>query len=130
MPLRAINPDELKAAAEELKMSAAIQSGNHLFLTGATGGNADGTMPLDPETQFRNVFRKIGQVLAAGGLGFDAIAEMTSYHIDIKRHFDVFDKVRLDHVSSSYPAWTAVEVAGLRRDGALVEVRVIAATDA
>ena len=117
MTKRAVKPPEFRAAAERVKMSPAIVSGNHVFFTGVTGADAEGRMPADPEAQFRNAFEKIGAVLRAAGLSFHAIVEMTSYHVGLRGHFALFDKVRLDHVEEPYPAWTAVEVAGLRREG-------------
>ena len=54
---------------------------------------------------------------------------MTSYHIGLRDHFDSFNAVRSACVTAPFPAWTAVEVAGLRREGAVVEIRVIAAID-
>ena len=126
MSQRAIYPGGLSADDVPLNLSPAILSNGHLFLTGITGSGPDGTMPDDPETQFRAAFDKIGAVLAGGGAGFGDIVEMTSYHIDIGRHFDVFEVVHGSYVAPPYPAWTAVEVAGLRRAGALVEIRVIA----
>ena len=111
-------------------MSPAILSGNHLFLTGVTGSGPDGHMPQDPEAQFHAAFRKIGLVLEEAGLTFASIVEMTTYHVGLRDHFDLFDKVRLHYVQSPWPAWTAVEAAGLRREGAVVEIRVIATTEA
>ena len=128
MAKRLIMPPAFEAAAERLKMSPGILSGNHLFLTGVTGGNPQG-MPDDPEEQFRAVFEKIKTVLAEAELDFGAVVEMTSYHVGLLEHFDLFDKIRLEYVTEPYPAWTAIEAGGLRREGALVEVRVIATTD-
>jgi enamine deaminase RidA (YjgF/YER057c/UK114 family) len=107
----------------------AIVSGDHIFLTGVTGSDAHGHMPADPESQFRGAFEKIGLVLQAGGLTFDSVVEMTTYHVGLRDHFALFDRIRLDYLTAPYPAWTAVEVAGLRREGAIVEIRVIATTD-
>ncbi len=129
MTKRAIIPPEFREAAEQLKMSPAILSGNHVFLNGVTGGDDAGQMPSNAEEQFRNCFDKIGKVLVEAGLTFDTIAEMTTYHVGLRDHFDLFDKIRLDYVGEPYPAWTAVEVAGLRREGAIVEIRVIAMID-
>jgi len=123
---RALIPPGSEAAAEQLRLSPGLVSGNHVFLTGMTGSSDEGSMPDDPATQFRNAFDKIDRVLAQAGLGFDAIVEMTSYHVGLGDHFDLFEAVRADYVTAPYPAWTAVEVAGLRRAGALVEIRVIA----
>jgi enamine deaminase RidA (YjgF/YER057c/UK114 family) len=129
MAIRAITPEDALASAEQLKLSPAIHSGNHVFLSGVTGSDAQGGVAEDPEAQFRNAFDKIGGVLREAGLTFAAVVEMTSYHIGLRGHFDLFNRVRLDYLKAPYPAWTAVEVAGLRREGAIVEIRIIAATE-
>ncbi len=129
MPKTPILPPEFGATDGPLKLSPGIRSGGHVFLTGMTGSTRDGQMPHDPEAQIRNAFDKIGHVLRAAGLTFGAIVEMTSYHIGLRDHLDLFDAIRLDYLPEPYPAWTAVEVAGLRREGAIVEIRVIASAD-
>ena len=91
-----------------------------------TGSGPDGQMPKDPEVQFRNAFHKITTVINEAGADFGAAVEMTSYHIDISAHFDLFDRVRRDFVQEPFLAWTAVEVAGLGWEGTLVEIRAIA----
>ena len=124
--IKAIFPAGTEKQAAQIKVSPGIVSGNHVFLTGITGSLPDGTMPMNAEEQFRSAFGKIGSVLHEAGLGFDAIVEMTSYHVGIHDHFDLFNNVRCEYVSAPYPAWTAVEVAALRRAGAIVEIRVVA----
>ncbi|MEM7301040.1 MAG: RidA family protein [Pseudomonadota bacterium] len=119
-------PAEFSAAAEQLAMSPGLVSGNHVFLTGTTGSNSVGEMPLDPEEQFRSVFQKIALVLSEAGLTLDSVIEMTSYHVELSAHFDLFDSIRVELFQAPYPAWTAVEVARLRREGALVEIRTVA----
>ncbi len=128
MPKIPIIPPQARAAAQAARMSPGILSGDHLFLTGMTGGDADGTMPEDPETQMRSAFAKIGGVLAEVGLGFDAIVEMTTYHVGLRDHFDLFDAIRLETLPDPQPAWTAIEAGGLRREGAVIEIRAIATT--
>lgn len=107
-------------------MSPGIVSGDHVFLTGVTGAASDGTMPDGAKAQFTACFDKIAAVLAEADLTLKAVVEMTSYHVGLRDHFDIFDWVRLARLSDPYPAWTAVEVAGLRRPGAVVEIRVVA----
>jgi len=124
---KALFPAGSEAACAALALSPGVLSHGHVFVTGMTGSQADGTMPADQETQFRNAFDKIAAVLAEAGLGMEAIVEMTSYHIGLRAHFDHFNAVRRDYLRAPFPAWTAIEAAGLRREGALVEIRVIAA---
>ncbi len=121
-----IIPKALLGSGRQLDISPGMISGDHVFLTGMTGSLPDGSMPENPAVQFRSAFDKIAAVLAAVDLDLNAVVEMTSYHIDLQRHFDQFDAVRLNMLSAPYPAWTAVEVAGLRRQGALVEIRAVA----
>lgn len=126
MSKRAIVPPEFQSACEELKMSPAVLSGDFVFLTGVTGSDIQGRMPDDPEAQFRKAFEKIEVVLRETGLTLQSIVEMTTYHVGLRDHFDLFDSIRLECFDAPYPAWTAIEAGGLRREGAIVEIRVIA----
>ncbi len=60
---------------------------------------------------------------------YSSIVEMTTYHAGLRDHFDTFSEIRSEYVEEPFPAWTAVEVAGLRREGAVVEIRAIAAIE-
>ena len=121
-----IFPPGSQEAAKQVKVSPGIISNGNVFLTGMTGSRPDGSMPKDIEDQFRSAFEKIGAVLKEAGLTHNDIVEMTTYHVGIQEHFDLFNDVRCEFVSDPFPAWTAIEVAGLRRAGAVVEIRVIA----
>jgi enamine deaminase RidA (YjgF/YER057c/UK114 family) len=121
--------DMSREAADRIKLSPGIISGNHVFLAGMTGSGPDGTMPETPEEQFRQAFEKIGAVLREAELEFGSIVEMTTYHVGLREHFDSFCTIRSMYVSAPLPAWTAIEVAGLRREGAVVEIRVVAAVE-
>ena len=129
MERRVLMPSGAQAVSDALRVSPGLVSGGHVFFTGITGSAADGSMPDDLGRQFRQAFDKIGVVLAEAGLGFDAIVEMTSFHVGLRDHFDLFNQIRSDYVVAPFPAWTAVEVAALRRPGAAVEIRIIAATN-
>lgn len=129
MAKRVIVPPALRAGFEKLNMSPGILSGGHVFLTGSTGGDREGNMPDDPEVQMRNAFDKIQLILEEAELSLRSMVEMTTYHVGLRGHFDVFNAVRLDYLEHPYPAWTAVEVAGLRREGAVIEIRAVASTD-
>jgi enamine deaminase RidA (YjgF/YER057c/UK114 family) len=91
-----------------------------------TGSNADGSIPENLEEQFRQAFGKIGTVLAEAGLDYCDIVELTTFHVGLRDHFDVFNRIKGEFLVAPYPAWTAIEVAALRREGAVVEIRVIA----
>ena len=118
-------PEALKDAVAATGFSPAIRAGDFVFLTGATGGALDGSMPGDVAEQTNNAMDKVQLILDALKADVSAIVEMTSYHVDIAKHFSpVEDRLRA-RLGLPLPAWTAVEVAGLRRAGALVELRFV-----
>ncbi len=83
-------------------------------------------MPDDPGTQASVALSKVQCVLAAAGADERHVVEMTSYHINIDATFAPIQDALERVFTAPLPAWTAVEVAGLRRSGALVEFRFVA----
>lgn len=51
---------------------------------------------------------------------------MTTYHVGLRQHFNVFFEERSAYVREPFPAWTAVGVAELLSEQALVEIAVVA----
>lgn len=126
MTTQAIIPADLQSYYDDWHMSPGLLCDGFVFFTGFTGARSDGTLSCDPETQIRDAFAKVRSVLEAGGMTFADIVEMTSYHVGLRGHLELFKKVRDEHVQEPYPAWTAIEVAGFVREDAIVELRVIA----
>lgn len=118
-----IIPAALQSYYDDWKMSPGLISSGHLFMTGFTGVDDEGRLPDDDESQIRNVFEKIESVLAEAGLDFGAVVEMTSYHIGLRDHLELFKRIRSEYVKEPYPAWTAIEVAGFVRVGAVIGLR-------
>lgn len=111
---------------QEWHFSPVLCSGEFAFFSGQTGTHPDGTVSPDPEQQFRDAFCFLGANLAAAGLGFDDIIEMTTYHVDLRRHLNLFIKVKDEQINEPYPAWSAIGVTELITEGTLVEIRIIA----
>ncbi len=111
---------------ETWRMAPGVIDGDRLVMTGFSGAALDGSVSPDPETQMRTAFDQVGLVLAEAGCIWAGLIEMTSYHVDIAAQIDLFRRVRNDYVAPPYPAWTALGVAGLASDGAVVEIRAVA----
>ena len=126
---KALFPEGTREVANQIKASPGLISGNLVFVTGMTGSQIEGSMPTDLMEQFRSALSKVEKVLEEANLDFSSVVEMTTYHVGLRKHFDLFNEVRGEFVVDPFPAWTAVEVAGLRREGAVVEIRVIASID-
>ncbi len=106
-------------------LSPALDAGGFVFFSGVTGCRPDGSVAEDPETQFRDAFRFLGDTLLAANLGFEDVVEMTTYQVDLRRHLAVFTKVKDEFVKPPYPAWSSIGTTELITEGVLAEIRVI-----
>ena len=121
---RRISPASQKPLYDNFHFAPAVVDGQNLRCSGVIGSNADGSVPDDPETQFRRAFEQIAEVLKEAGGSFEDITEITTFHIDMSKHIGAFMKVKDHFIKEPYPAWTAVGTPELALPGALVEVRI------
>ncbi len=121
-----IIPAIMQSYYDDWRMSPGLETGGFIFLTGLTGAEPDGTLSNDPEEQIRQAFIQVATVLSEGGLTFEDVVEMTTYHVGLRGHLELFKEIRADYVREPYPAWTAIEVAGFVTEGVIVEIRAIA----
>jgi enamine deaminase RidA (YjgF/YER057c/UK114 family) len=126
MPQReAIFPQGRHALYEQHGYSAAIRSGDLLFVSGQVGSQNDGSPEADFEAQVRLAFANLEATLAAGGCTFDDIVDVTSFHTDPEKQFGAFMTVKSEiFPQAPYPNWTAVGVNWL--SGFDFEIKVIA----
>jgi len=105
--------------------SAAIRSGDLLFVSGLVGSRSDGSPEPDFEAQVRLAFANLEATLRAGGCGLDDIVDVTSFHTDPERQFATIMAVKSEvFPAEPYPNWTAVGVNWLA--GFDFEIKVIA----
>jgi enamine deaminase RidA (YjgF/YER057c/UK114 family) len=104
---------------------ACLDTGEFIFFSGVTGCHPDYAVAEDPETQFRDAFRFLGKALAAAGLGYGSIVDMTTCHVELRKHLDLFTKVKDEFIAAPYPAWSCIGTSELITVGTLVEIRVI-----
>lgn len=121
----AIFPENRHALYEAHGYSAAIRSGDLLFVSGQVGSRADGSPEPDFEAQVRLAFTNLEATLAAGGCTFDDIVDVTTFHTDPEKQFDAVMAVKNDvFTQAPYPSWTAIGVNWL--SGFDFEIKVIA----
>lgn len=126
MPKRdAIFPANRHALYDVHRYSAAIRSGDLLFVSGQVGSRADGSPEPVFEDQVRLAFANLRAVLAAAGCSFDDVVDVTSFHTNSDAQFDTVLAVRAEEIGEPpYPSWTAVGVTWLA--GFDFEIKVIA----
>ena len=111
---------------EQFHFAPAVKDGDRLFCSGVIGVGADGKTSADPETQFTQAFETLSSVLKAAGASFADVAEMTTFHVDLRQNLGKFMKVKDNYLREPFPAWTAIGITELALPGGLVEIKVIA----
>ncbi|MCZ0962320.1 RidA family protein [Paracoccus benzoatiresistens] len=120
-----VAPGNRHALYEAHGYSAAIRSGDLLFVSGQVGSREDGSPEPDYSTQVRTAFANLEAVLSAGGCTFQDIVDVTSFHTDPERQFEAFMKVKNEvFPEAPYPNWTGIGVNWL--SGFDFEIKVIA----
>ena len=105
--------------------SAAIRSGDFLFVSGHVGSHSDGSPEPDFEAQVRLAFAYLQATLKAGGCTLDDIVDVTTFHTNPEKQFDTVLAVKNEVFSAApYPTWTALGVNWLA--GFDFEIKVIA----
>lgn len=121
----AIFPANRHALYEAHGYSAAIRSGELLFVSGQVGSREDGSAEPNFERQVERAFGNLKAVLEAAGGGFDDIVDVTTFHTDPESQFETIMKVKgRIFTEAPYPTWTAIGVNWLA--GFDFEIKVIA----
>lgn len=121
----AVFPPNRHALYEQHGYSAAIQSGDLLFVSGQVGSREDGSPEPSYSAQVERAFANLDAVLNAAGCTMDDIVDVTSFHTDPETQFGAFMAVKQSVFSEPpYPNWTAIGVNWLA--GFDFEVKVVA----
>jgi enamine deaminase RidA (YjgF/YER057c/UK114 family) len=109
--------------------SPATRVGNLVFLSGTTGTDDDGNIvgPGDIVAQTRRIFEKFSLILQSAGGSLSNIVETTDYVLSLEEYKKTAALRRDLFKGPPWPAATGVVVAGLIREGALIEIKGIAA---
>lgn len=120
-----IFPADRSALYDKHRYSAAIRSGDLLFVSGQVGSRSDGTPEPDFAKQVQLAFDNLEATLKAAGTTFDDIVDITSFHTDPENQFEAVLQVK-DRIFSAppFPNWTAIGVNWLA--GFDFEIKVIA----
>ena len=121
----AIFPAGRQALYETYRYSAAIRSGDLLFVSGQVGSRDDGSPEPDFEKQVQLAFDNLAAVLKAAGCTFDDVVDVTTFHTDAPAQLETVMAARLRAIGDPpYPNWTAVGVTWLA--GFDFEIKVVA----
>ncbi len=106
-----IFPANRHSLYEAHRYSAAIRSGDLLFVSGQVGSREDGTPEPVFERQVRLAYDNLTAVLRAAGASLDDVVDVTTFHTDPASQIETVMKVREAVLGGApYPNWTAVGV--------------------
>jgi reactive intermediate/imine deaminase len=105
----------------------AVRAGDLLFVSGCVPVDEVGSLVGgdDVVAQARQVFRNIGEVLAAAGAGPEDVVKVTLFLTDIDER-PAINPVRQEFFGDARPASTLVEVTRLAVPCARIEVEAVA----
>lgn len=110
-PREPVFPANRHALYEEHGYSAAIRSGDLLFVSGQVGSRSDGTPETDFGAQVQLAFDNLQATLSAAGCTFDDVIDVTTFHTDPENQFStIMEAKKLAFPRPPYPNWTAVGV--------------------
>ena len=101
-----------------------VRVGSTIWVSGQSGFGPEG-IPASVEDQSRLAFENLQLVLEAAGASLDDIVALTTYHVSMDE-LAAFMGVKSEFIRAPYPAWTAVEVAGLAEPALRVEIQAVA----
>jgi enamine deaminase RidA (YjgF/YER057c/UK114 family) len=105
----------------------ALRVGNRVWLSGTTGSDEHGriTAPGDIEEQTRQIFRKFERLLRSIGSSCEDIVATTDFFTTTE-NYKRTAAVRREFFKGHRPTSTGVQVAGLLRKDALIEISAVA----
>ena len=126
MAIKYHNPKSVTLAGK-YSLGAELPAGARILsVSGQVGVDSRGKILDGIEKQVTQVFKNIGQVLKAGGMGFKDVVKVNVFLTD-SRFIPTYRSVRDQFISEPYPASTLLVISALADPAMLVEVEVVAA---
>ena len=122
MKRKGLYPKDAPAADSGYSPGILAEGSKLIFVAGQ--GPRD--LKADMETQMRQTFERIGQVLKEAGGSMENIVIVRSYFVNIGRDLPIFRKVRKEFLVKPYPASTAIGTTELAVPGLQIEIEAVA----
>jgi 2-iminobutanoate/2-iminopropanoate deaminase len=101
-----------------------------IFISGQLPTDAEGKLvgAGDMEAQVRQTFANVQRLLNQAGASMDNVVKLTAFLTKLD-DYAKYSAVRREFFAPNFPASSAVQVAGLVLDGALIEIEAVAVLD-
>ncbi|WP_029583016.1 RidA family protein [Bradyrhizobium sp. URHD0069] len=110
-----------------LTYSPAVRAGDFIYVSGTVASNENGEVvhPGDIVGQTRYVYGKIARILGSAGVELSSIVDTLEFYIPDPNYRDTA-AVRRELFGEKFPTATGIPVQSLIREGALIEIKVVA----
>lgn len=112
-----LKPEGIESARAPTPLGAyphARRAAGLLFLSGIGPREpATNAIPAGFEAQCRAVFRNVRAVLEDAGARWEDLVDVTVFLTDMKRDFDLYNRLYAEHFATARPCRTTVEVVSL-----------------
>jgi 2-iminobutanoate/2-iminopropanoate deaminase len=126
MAIKFHNPKNVTLAGKYSHGAEVPAGARLLYVSGQVGVDSKGKLQPTFEKQAVQVWKNIGQVLKAGGMGYKDIVKITTFLTD-SRFIPANRAARDSFIKEPYPAATLLVVQGLADPAMLLEIEVVAA---
>ncbi len=128
MATRFFNPESITPPINAYSHGAEVPSGSKLlFMAGQAGFDLDGNVAPDFESQIRQTYSNIEEVLKGADMDLSNLIKVTTFLTD-RSHLPAMREIRNEILGDHKPAHTLLIVSGLAYENFLIEVECIAAS--
>jgi enamine deaminase RidA (YjgF/YER057c/UK114 family) len=117
-----------KNLEDPVRYSRGWKVGNTVYLAGAIGHNADGSLTPDIAVQTRRALEQLQAVMQEAGGSLKDIVKLTVFITDM-RYREGYGQVRAEFFPGDAPASTLIQCVALAAPGGLIEIEGIAVLD-
>ncbi len=121
-----IVPPGMEQVVPQFGYAPGLVASGFLFMAGQLGRDDEMRVIEDPEAQMTRAWQNVIAILVAGGCAVRDIVDVTTFHVELRRHLALYRQVRDRFMQGHAPPWTAIGVSELSRPGLIVEIKCIA----
>lgn len=123
----AVFPKKMINDGANFALSPGHVANGFLFISGQLGFNDAAELPSDPVEQADWALKNLQLVLREANCDFVNLVVLTTYHVGkCSEAMKWFIPAKKQYFSEPFPAWTAVSVASLALDDAIIEISAVA----
>jgi enamine deaminase RidA (YjgF/YER057c/UK114 family) len=124
--VKPITPPGMEHVLPQFGYAPGLVASGFLFMAGQLGRDDEMRVIEDPQAQITRAWQNVAAILQEAGCTVRDIVDVTTFHVELRRHLALYKQVRDRVMQGHAPPWTAIGVSELSRPGLIVEIKCIA----